>query len=63
MFVTLAAEKPSCVFGSDQGFVYHHINNVLTFVSPTVNDTGEVLCKSSSPTDAPGRKIYIAVGN
>ena len=61
-FVKIIAETPGCDFAIAEGFLYHSVNSVLTVVSPTVNDTGEVVCNNGKPTDGRGSSLYIAVG-
>ena len=39
-----------------------HTRNVLAFVSPTVNNTGELKCAVGDGESDDGRSIFIAVG-
>jgi hypothetical protein len=55
-------ETQSCEFEIAHSLRYQSTNNVLFFASPTVNDTGEMLCNSNSDTNGHGSSIYIAVG-
>ena len=61
-FVILAAETPGCDFAISHSLRYHSIDNILVVVSPTVNDTGEMVCYRDRPTNGRGSSIYIAVG-
>lgn len=44
------------------GFRYKSVNSTLVIVSPTINDTGEIVCNSDNPPLGHGRSLYIAVG-
>ena len=57
----LAAE-PGCDFAIARGFRYKSVNSTLIIVSPTINDTGEIVCNSNDPPLGHGRSLYIAVG-
>ena len=62
--VILAAdhEPQSCDLEITHSLRYQSMNNVLFFASPTVNDTGEMLCSSNSTTHDRASSIFIAVG-
>ena len=63
-FVILAAdhEPHSCELEIAHSLRYQSMNNVLFFASPTVNDTGEMLCNSNTATSGRGSSIFISVG-
>ena len=57
-----AEKKPDCELEIAHSLRYESTNSVLFFASPTVDDTGEMLCNSTSNSNSRGRSIYIAVG-
>ena len=44
------------------GFRFKSVNSTLVIVSPTINDTGEIVCNSNNPPLGHGKSLYIAVG-
>lgn len=58
-YITCSTEEtPGCKFLFRQNSQFGHYTSVLTFVSPTVNDTGEFKCGSDPDSYA----LYIDVG-
>ena len=55
-------ESHSCELEIAHSLRYQSMNNVLFFASPTVNDTGEMLCNSNIATNGRGSSIFISVG-
>ena len=55
-----AEEIADCEFAFTQGNRYKRDTDILAFVSPTVNDTGEFKCATSDSQS--GLTVYVAVG-